>query len=142
VVALSVNLAFGAGFARLAYGDTSLMSGPYWTYGSNAPRVLLLTLLPLLAHAVGGFVSGKIGALAPGRSGALSAVFVASAAAVRMLLGVLSVVMNPDPDALTLSEEVGFLLTLATSFAVYFPFTILAGYAGGLLGAPGAANRP
>jgi uncharacterized membrane protein (DUF485 family) len=59
-----------------------------------------------------------------------------------MLLGVLSVVMNPDPDALTLSEEVGFLLTLATSFAVYFPFTILAGYAGGLLGAPGAANRP
>ncbi len=134
MVALSVNLALGIGFSWLARGDTSLVSGPYWTYSSNSVRVLLLTSLPLLAHGVGGFVSGRVATSAPGLSGAFSAVFAALAAAARMLVGTLYIVLDPDPDAVPLSEEVGFLFALAGLFAVYFPFTMLAGYSGGRLG--------
>ena len=59
-----------------------------------------------------------------------------------MLVGTLSIVLPPDPDAVPLSEEAGFLFALAGLFAVYFPFTVLvAGYAGGRLGGLGATTR-
>jgi hypothetical protein len=142
VVALLVNLAFGAGFAWLTHGDLLLLSGPYWTYSSDQSRVLLLTSLPLFAHAVGGFVAGKVAESAPGLIGVLSAVFAALVAAVRVLLGVLASVLTAGPDAVPFSEDAGFLFYLVGLFVVYFPFTVLAGYAGGRLGGRRAATRP
>ncbi len=97
-----MNLAFGTGFFWLAHGDTSLATGPYWTYSSNEVLVLLLSSFALLAHAVGGFVSGRVARSAPGLSGAFSAVFAALAAAVRMVVGARSIVLNPDPEAVPL----------------------------------------
>ena len=141
VVALSVNLVLGTGFSWLAREEISPISGTYWTYSSDPVRVLLLTSLPLFAHAVGGFVSGRFATSAPGISGAFSAVFAALAAVGRMLVGTLSIVLPPDPDAVPLSEEAGFLFALAGLFAVYFPFTVLAGYAGGGLGGLGVTTR-
>ena len=120
--------------ASLTHGDLRLVSGPYWTYSGNPARVALLTTFPLLAHALGGFVAGRLIGSSLGMNGVLTAVVCATVAGGKTLVGVLSIVLSPDPDAVPFSEQAGFFFALAGLFVVYLPFTIVAGYLGGRLG--------
>lgn len=112
-----------------------LFGGTYWTYSTNFLRVVLLTSLPLAAHLAGGLASGALALSSPGSSGALSAILSALVAVVRALGGLLYFyVLNPSPDVVPFSEDMGLLSMIAVLFAAYFPLTVLTGYLGGRLG--------
>lgn len=134
VTTLSLNLVFGTVLAWVTHGDLGLVSGPYWTYSSNLVRVSLLTSLPLLAHLLGGFTSGRLCRSSSGLGGALSAVSSALLAVARGSWAILGTVLDPSVDPRTRQEILGFDLALAGTFVAYFPFTVLAGYLGGRLG--------
>lgn len=126
VIAFSLNGALSV-FA-FGYG---LPGGWYWTYTNDRALVLLLTLLPLSAHLLGGAVSGVLSRSASGLSGALSVVLSALVAVAEGLYFGLSLIFD---DPITRAENAGFLMTFGVLFLLYFPFTVLAGYLGGRAG--------
>lgn len=119
-------------FSIVLFGDWYL--GPYWTYTSKMSLILITTLLPLSAHLIGGLVAGGVSRSSLGASGALSATLAALVAVCRIVSGILSALLSRGPDSVSPSEELELFPVLAILFAVYFPFTVLAGYLGGRLG--------
>jgi hypothetical protein len=102
--------------------------GPYWgTYRNDTALVRGLTSIPLSAHLLGGFVSESLVRSTPGLSGAASAMLFALVAAVRILVGILSTVLNPDPDAVSFSEHAGLLFATISTFICCFALSVFAG---------------
>ena len=135
-VAISIN----GLFSIVLFGNWYL--GPYWTYTDKTSLILVTTLLPLSAHLIGGLVAGGVSRSSLGVSGALSATLAALVAVCRIVLGIVSVTLFRGPDSVPLSEELALVPVLAVLFAVYFPFTVLAGYLGGRLGGRFRAATP
>jgi hypothetical protein len=53
-------------------------------------------------------------------------------AAVRLLVGILSTVLTPDPDAVSFSEHAGLLFAMTGTFIFCFALRDFAGYLGGI----------
>lgn len=111
-----------------------MLGGPYWTYIGNPILPFLLTVLPLFAHLVGGFVSGRTAPCLPGLSGASSAVLSAVVAIISFLWTVLPFIWNTSLTTAIHSESFRITFVIAALFVVYFPFTVLSGYLGGRFG--------
>ena len=104
------------------------------TYRNDTVLVLGLTSIPLSAHLLGGFVSESLVRSTPGPSGTASAMVCALVAAVRILVGILSTILNPDPEAVSFSEHAGLLFAMSGTFILCFALRVFAGYLGGITG--------
>jgi hypothetical protein len=110
-----------------------MLGGSYWgTYRNDTALMLGLTSIPLCAHLQGGFVSESLVRATPGLSGAASAMLFTLVAAVRLLVGILSTVLNPNPDAVSFSEHAGLLFAMIGTFICYFVLRGFVGYLGGI----------
>lgn len=140
-MALMLHYLSGFVFVTIARAEFAGFFGPYWVYRSNWFHIVLLTCVPLAAHFVGGLVAGRVTSYSPGASGALSAVLTALIPSTVVFFSVLSSVVNASPDAVPFSENAGVFFVFVSLFAVYFPFTVLAGFVGGRLGGLWSATR-
>ena len=88
----------------------------------------------LAAHLLGGFLAGRASPLSPGLNGVMTVVLAALFGAVRFLVDVLPLVLDPTIDPQVRSENGGLFAFQAMAFAVFLPFALLSGYLGGVLG--------
>lgn len=99
--ALGAALLLNGVFSVVFFHDR-MLGGPYWTCTNDSDLLFALTLLPLSAHLLGGFVSARLTRSSPGMSGASSAVLSALVAGVKLLFA-LSFMLDPAVDPRTRS---------------------------------------
>jgi membrane associated rhomboid family serine protease len=109
--------------------------------GLNVLWVIVLSSL-ILSHLLGGFVAGRSVSSSLGLSGAITAVLSALVGVARFLPVLLpfahELFSGPENRSLlqeqAFSENGGLISWHVMTFVLYFPFTVLAGCLGGLLG--------